>query len=82
MKAAPPGWGAHQILHRVDGYFIDAENPGHVPSRVAALIRAARTGDSISDVRERMVSRQRALERTLKRRRVIEARMTRVRHDA
>jgi hypothetical protein len=82
-KAAPPGWEPHQIVHRVDGYFVDPENPGHVPSRVAALIRAARTGgDSISDVRERMIARQHALERTLKRRRAVEARMMRVRHDA
>jgi hypothetical protein len=83
MKISPPGWSPHQIVHRVDGYFVDPENPGHVPSRVAALIRAARTGgDSISDVRARMVARQHALERKLKRRRAIEARMMKVRHDA
>jgi hypothetical protein len=81
-KIAPPGWSPHQITHRIDGHIVDPENPDHVPSRVAALIRAARTGDSISDVRARMVSRQRALERTLKRRSLIEARMARVRHDA
>jgi hypothetical protein len=82
-KIAPPGWESSQIVHRTDGHIVDPENPGHVPSRVAALIRAARTGgDSIADVRERMIARQHALERTLKRRRAIEARMTRVRHDA
>jgi hypothetical protein len=80
-KSAPPDWEPSQITHRIDGYFLDPENPDHVPSRVAALIRTARTGDSIADVRARMVARQHALERTLKRRRVIEARMTRVRHD-
>jgi hypothetical protein len=81
-KIVPPGWESSQIVHRIDGYIVDPENPGHVPSRVAALIRAARTGgDSISDVRERMIARQHALERTLKRRRAIEARMLRVRHD-
>jgi hypothetical protein len=82
-KIAPPGWSPHQITHRIDGHIVDPENPDHVPSRVAALIRAARTGgDSISDVRARMVARQHALKRTLKRRCVIEARMTRVRHNA
>jgi hypothetical protein len=80
-KIAPPGWSPHQITHRIDGHIVDPENPDHVPSRVAALIRAAKSGDSIADVRARMVARQHALERTLKRRRVIEARMTRVRHD-
>jgi hypothetical protein len=81
-KIAPPGWSPHQIEHRIDGHIVDAENPDRVPSRVAALIRAARTGDSISDVRARMVARQRALERKNKRRRAMEARMTRARHDA
>jgi hypothetical protein len=80
-KIAPPGWSPHEITHRIDGHIVHPENPDRVPSGVAALIRAARTGDSISDVRARMVARQRALERTLKRRRLIEARMTRVRHD-
>ena len=82
-KAAPAGWSPHEITHRIDGHIVDPENPDHVPSRVAALIRAARSGgNSIADVRARMVARQRALERTLKRRRLIEARMARVRHDA
>ena len=80
-KIAPPGWSPHQIEHRIDGYIVDPEDPGHIPSGVATLIRAARTGDSISDVRARMVARQRALERKGKRRRAIEARMTRARHD-
>ena len=82
-KIAPPGWSPHQITHRIDGHIVDPEKPDHVPSRVAALIRTARTGgDSISDVRARMVARQRALERKGKRRRAMEARMTRARHDA
>jgi hypothetical protein len=80
-KAAPPGWSPHQIVHRVDGWFVDPENPGHVPSRVAALIRAARSGgDSIADVRARMVARQRALEHRRKRKRAIINRMAMVRH--
>lgn len=81
MKATPPGWAAHQILHRVDGYFIDTENPGHVPSRVAALIRAARLGgDSIADIKARMVARQRALEHRRKRQRAIIKRIALSRH--
>ena len=80
-KIAPPGWEPHQIVHRIDGYFIDPENPGHVPSRVAALIRAARFGgDSIADIRARMVARQRALEHRRKRQRAIINRMAMVRH--
>ena len=80
-KIAPPGWQPHQIVHRVDGYVIDPENPGHVPSRVAALIRAARTGgDRISDVHARMVARQNAHERKRKRQRAIIKRMAMVRH--
>jgi hypothetical protein len=72
----PPGWEPHAITTRVDGWIaVDPENPGHVPSRVAALIRAARTGDSISDVRARMVARQNAHERTRKRQRAIIERM-------
>ena len=81
-KIAPPGWEPSQIVHRVDGYFVDPENPSHVPTRIAAMIRAARTGgDSISDVRARMIAREHALKRTLKRRRAIEARVMKVRHD-
>jgi hypothetical protein len=78
-KIAPPGWEPHAIVHRVDGFFVDPENPGHVPSRVAALIRAARTGgDSIADVKARMVARQRALEHGRKRQRAIIKRMARL----
>ena len=80
-KSQPPGWAPHQIVHRVDGYVIDPENPSHVPTRIAAMIRAARTGgDSISDVRARMIAREHALKRTLKRRRAIINRMAMVRH--
>jgi hypothetical protein len=70
-------------VHRVDGYFIDPENPGHVPSRVAALIRAAMpslSGDTIADIKARMVARQRALEHRRKRKRAIIKRMALSRH--
>jgi hypothetical protein len=81
MKSTPPGWSPHQIVHRIDGYFIDPENPGHVPSRVASLIRAARSGgDSVSDIKARMVARQRALEHGRKRQRAIINRMAQSRH--
>ena len=75
-KSQPAGWSPSEIARRTDGYICDPENPGHVPSRVASLIRAARTGgDSISDVRGRMVARQNAHERKRKRQRAIVKRM-------
>jgi hypothetical protein len=81
MKKSPPGWSPSQITHRVDGWIFDPENPGHVPSRVAALIRAARSGgDSVSDIKARMVARQRALEHRRKRKRAIIKRMAQSRH--
>jgi hypothetical protein len=79
-KIAPPGWQPHQIVHRLDGYVIDPENPGHVPSRVAALMRAARFGDSIADIRARMIARQLAHEHRRKRQLAIINRMAMVRH--
>jgi hypothetical protein len=80
-KSAPPGWSPHQIMHRIDGHIVDFENPDHVPSSVASLIRAARTGgDSVADVRARMIARQRALEHRRKRQRAIINRMAMVRH--
>ncbi|QHP69820.1 hypothetical protein EI171_22495 [Bradyrhizobium sp. LCT2] len=62
MKAAPPGWQAHQITHRVDGWVIDPDDNGRVPAAVAKLIARAMPslrGHSVADVRARMLARQR-----------------------
>jgi hypothetical protein len=67
MKNAPPGWKPHEIVHRVDGWFVDPSNPDHIPSAVAELIARgmpqAGEGNSIEDIRARMFARQRAHER-------------------
>jgi hypothetical protein len=82
-KSAPPGWSPSEITRRTDGYFVDPENPDRIPRAAAEMIVAARFGgDSISDVRARMIAREHALKRTFKRRRAIEARMVMVRRDA
>jgi hypothetical protein len=80
-KAAPAGWSPHEITHRIDGHIVDPENPDHVPSGVAALIRTARFGgDSIADIKARMVARQRALEHRRKRQHAIIKRLALSRH--
>jgi hypothetical protein len=82
-KSAPPGWSPSQITHRIDGFVVDPENPDRVPSRVASLIHAAEFGgDSISDVRARMVARQNAHEHRRKRQRAIINRMAKVQRHA
>jgi len=81
-RHAPPGFEPHKVISRVDGYICDPENPDRVPTRIAAMIRAARFGgDSVRDIRDRMVARQRAHDRKRKGQRAIEARMMMVRHD-
>ncbi|MGY3234088.1 hypothetical protein ACVMAJ_000978 [Bradyrhizobium sp. USDA 4448] len=62
MKAAPPGWQAHEITHRVDGWVVDPGNDGRIPAAVAKLIARAMPnlrGYSVADVRARMLARQR-----------------------
>ncbi|MHC2415539.1 hypothetical protein ACVJGC_008130 [Bradyrhizobium diazoefficiens] len=62
MKAAPPGWQAHQITHRVDGWVVDPDDEGRIPAAVGKLIARAMPGlrgHSVADVRARMVARQR-----------------------
>ncbi|MDA9410582.1 hypothetical protein [Bradyrhizobium sp. CCBAU 45384] len=62
MKAAPPGWQAHQITHRVDGWVVDPDDNGRIPAAVANLIARAMPGlrgYSVADVRARMLARQR-----------------------
>jgi hypothetical protein len=59
----------HETVHReIDGYIVDPANPDRVPPRIAAMIHAAEFGgDSVRDIRDRMLARQRALEHRQKR---------------
>ncbi|MDA9501536.1 hypothetical protein [Bradyrhizobium sp. CCBAU 11357] len=62
MKATPPGWLAHEITHRVDGWIADPDYNGRIPAAVAKLIARAMPGlrgYSVADVRARMLARQR-----------------------
>jgi hypothetical protein len=81
-KIAPPGWTPHEIVHRVDGYFVDPQNPDRIPARAAAIIAGAMPGgdDTVADIKARVVARQRALEHRRKRQRAIINRMAMVRH--
>jgi hypothetical protein len=71
QKNAPPGWKPHEISHRIDGWVIDPEDEMRIPSAVAELIARAMPqlggGNSIADIRARMVARQRAHEERTRR---------------
>jgi len=75
-KAAPPGWSPHQIVSRIDGWFVvDPENEDRIPASVAAMIARAVPqlgGDSVADVMARMLARQLAHERRRKRQHIVE----------
>ena len=62
MKAGPPGWRPHQITHRVDGGVIDPDDEDRIPARVAEMIFRAMPqlgdGNSVADIRARMLARQ------------------------
>ena len=67
MKAAPPGWQPHQVVTRIDGWVIDPEDEMRIPSAVAALMARAMPqlgeGNSIADIRARMVARHERMKR-------------------
>jgi hypothetical protein len=82
-KIAPPGWEPHQIVRRVDGWIFDHENPDLIPPGVARMIvqnMPSLSGDSIADIKARMLARHRALEHRRKRKRAIIKRMAQSRH--
>jgi hypothetical protein len=62
VNAGPPGWRPHQITHRVDGWVIDPDDEDRIPARVAEMIFRAMPqlgdGNTIADVRARMLARQ------------------------
>ncbi|TYO67082.1 hypothetical protein FXV83_07705 [Bradyrhizobium hipponense] len=60
MKSAPPGWQAHKIVSRVDGWLIDSENEDRIPAAVAAMIARAMPhpgDDTVAAIYRRMVAR-------------------------
>jgi hypothetical protein len=64
MKSAPPGWQPHQIVTRIDGWVVDAENKDRILAAVAAMIARAmpQLGDnSVAVIRARMVARQKVV---------------------
>jgi hypothetical protein len=67
MKAAPPGWAPHQITHRIDGWVIDPDDEGRIPPAVAKMIVQAAPqlgGDSVADIKARMIARHNIMKRT------------------
>jgi hypothetical protein len=67
MKNAPPGRKPHEIVHRVDGWIIDPEDETRIPSAVAELMAHAMPqlgeGNSIADIRARMIARHERMKR-------------------
>jgi hypothetical protein len=62
MKAAPPGWQPHQVVHRRDGWVIDPENEDRIPAEIAEMIARAMPmlgDDTVADIRARMQARHR-----------------------
>jgi hypothetical protein len=81
MKAAPPGWAPHQVTNRVDGWIIDPDDEGRVPAAVAKMIVQAAPqlgGDSVRDIKARMIARHNIMKRTQIRQRKIARLLKRV----
>ncbi|WP_271525885.1 hypothetical protein [Bradyrhizobium sp. CCBAU 53380] len=59
VKAAPPGWEAHKIRSRLNGWVVDPNGPDRVPTAAAELIaRAAKGGNrTVATTRARMIAR-------------------------
>jgi hypothetical protein len=53
---------SHQLMHRVDGWVIDPDDEDRIPVRVAEMIFRAMPqlgeGNSVADIRARMLARQ------------------------
>jgi hypothetical protein len=62
MKTAPPGWQPYKIVTRIDGWIIDPDDEARIPARVAEMIFRAMPqlgdGNSVADIRARMLARQ------------------------
>jgi hypothetical protein len=81
-KSQPPGWSPHQVTSRIDGWICDPANEDRIPAAVASMIvqnMPSVGGDTIADIKARMIGRQRALEHRRKRQRAIINRMAMVR---
>jgi hypothetical protein len=64
MKAAPPGWQPHQVVHRRDGWIVDPADEDRIPSAVAELIARAMPqpgNDAVAAIRARMLARHRKM---------------------
>jgi hypothetical protein len=62
VKAGPPGWEPHKTSFRVDGWIIDPDDEGRIPSAIAEMIARAMPvlgDDTVADVRARMQARHR-----------------------
>jgi uncharacterized membrane-anchored protein YjiN (DUF445 family) len=66
-KASPPGWEAHKIISRIDGWVVDPNNEDRIPAAVAEMITQAMPQlsgrDVVAVIRARMMARQQAHER-------------------
>ena len=61
MKAAPPGWQPHQVVHRRDGWIVDPADADRIPTAVAEMIARAMPqfgSNIVADIRARMLARQ------------------------
>ena len=59
-KSAPPGWKPHEIVTRFDGWVVDPDNDGRIPSAVAAMIARAMPPlgkSAVAVIRARMLAR-------------------------
>ena len=82
-KCAPPGFEPHKVISRIDGWICDPANEDRIPAAVASMIvqnMPSVGGDTIADIKARMVARQNAHERKRKRQRAIIKRMAQPRH--
>lgn len=60
MPKGPPGWLAHKIVTRLDGYFVDPHDDTRIPPAIAEVIaRAMPQPTAIEIIRARMIARQR-----------------------
>jgi hypothetical protein len=60
MKAAPPGWQPHQVVHRRDGWIVDPTDEDRIPPSVAEMIAQAMpqpADDTVAAIRRRMYTR-------------------------
>jgi hypothetical protein len=64
MKNAPPGWEPHKLESRIDGW---VGYPDRTPRAVAEIIADNMPqfgGDSVADIKARMIARHNMMKRT------------------